>query len=77
MKTVLTISRKWHMPQIETTLAHDGIELKTNLDNFIEALVQELGPVRWVFTDQTFRIKLDAAIERVLQGIKEESAKVV
>ena len=65
------------MPQIETTVSNDSISLKCDIDDFIEAVVQELGPVTWVLRDATFRTKLDAAVERVLQGIKDESAKVV
>lgn len=77
MKTTLTISRKWHMPQIETSVSNESISLKCDLDDFIEAVAQELGPVTWVFSDKAFRLKLDAAVERVLQGIKDESSKVV
>jgi hypothetical protein len=65
------------MPQIETTVSNEAISLTCNLEDFIEAVAQELGPVTWVFTDRAFRVKLDAAVERVLQGIKDESAKVV
>lgn len=77
MKTVVTVSRKWNMPQITTVISGEGISLETDLDDFCEALVQELGPVTWVFTDKKFRIKFDAAVERVLQGIKDESQKAV
>lgn len=77
MKTFLTISRKWHSPQIEITLSSESISLACNLDDFFMAVQEELGSVRWVFSDATFKVKFDAAVERVIQGIKDESAKVV
>lgn len=77
MKTILTISRKWHSPQITTTLSNEAISLSCDLDDFFMAVQEELGSVRWVFSDATFKVKFDAAVERVIQGIKDESAKVV
>ena len=76
-KTQVTISRKWHAPQIHHHVTDDGITMKVTLEDFIEALTQELGPVTWVLTDKAFRAKLDAAIASVLSGIKAESSKVV
>lgn len=77
MKTVLTISRKWHSPQIETTITQDSISLAIDIDDFLEAVSQEIGTVTWVFTEKSFRAKFDDAVSKVLAGIKEESAKVV
>lgn len=77
MKSVVTVSRKWHSPTIQTTVSSEEISLSCDLVDFCEAVVQELGSVAWVFTDRTFRLKFDAAVARVLQGIKDESAKVV
>jgi hypothetical protein len=76
-KSILTISRKWHNPQINTVINTEGIELSIPLDDFIQAVIQELGPVTWMFKDATFQSKLNSSINNVLQGIKEESAKVV
>ena len=77
MKDVLTVSRKWNNPKIRTRIDHEGIDVSIELQDFLAALVQELGPVTWVFTDRTFQVKFDAAVARVLSGIKEETVKVV
>lgn len=76
-RRVLTISRLWNNPQIQTTVNIEGIELTISLDDFIEAIIQEIGPVTWTFKDATFRAKVSQAVNRVVQGIKEESAKVI
>lgn len=77
MKTVVTISKKWNNPQINIMIDVEGIELKMNMDDFREALKREVGSITWVFKKETFNSQLDAAITRVISGIKEESAKVV
>ena len=77
MKDILTISRKWHNPQIRTTVGLDGIAIEIELADFIEALHKEIGTVSWVFQDKTFKLRFDAAVERVLKGIKEETIKVI
>ena len=77
MKTIVTISKKWNNPQISIMIGVEGIELKMSMDDFREALKQEVGSITWTFKKATFESALDAAIIRVLSGIKEESAKVV
>ena len=133
MKTILTISKKWNNPQIETTITGEGISLAIDMGDFREALKREIdmgdfvktlrmginmgdfgkalkaeiGSVTWTFKKETFDKMLDKAIQntngtfekildeaingaritfekmvdeaiqRVISGIKEESAKVV
>jgi hypothetical protein len=77
MKSIVTISRHWNNPKIETTISKAGIVLKCELGDFVSALKAEMGSVTWVFTKQEFEKRLDKAIETVLSGIKEESAKVI
>ena len=76
-KHVITISRQWHMPNITTHVTREGISLDISVADFAEAMLQEIGPVTWVFTDKTFRLRFEAAVERVLQSEKDESAKVI
>jgi hypothetical protein len=76
-RSVVTITRQWHAPQITTRITNEEISVSVALPDFLEALTRELGPVTWVFTDRAFKVKFDAAVERVLQGIKDETAKVV
>ena len=77
MKSVVTISRKWNNPRIETAITEESISLQISMDDFIAALKQEIGKVTWVFTQKEFDKRLDAAILSVFQGIKDESTKVV
>jgi len=77
MKSVVTISRYWNNPKITTSISSEGISLQTDLTDFIEALILELGPVTWVITDKQFRDRLDKAVTTVIEKIKEESIKVV
>ena len=69
----VTISRKWHQPKIETTLSDEAIKLEMPLDDFLKALRLELSWRGWMLSDVAFT----KAVETVLEGIKEESAKVV
>lgn len=75
-RTVVTVSRKWDNPSIETTVTNDEISLSMHIDDFAEALTQELGPIALILTKGQFKKQLDAAIIRVISGIKQESKKV-
>ncbi len=104
-KQFVTISRKWHNPQIEITLTNEAISLEMQMDDFVEALKKELdtekfvaaikesiGSITWVVKKETFGKMMDAAateakdalhgaleaaIERIVSGVKRESAKVM
>ena len=76
MKKIVTISRKWDNPKILTTISDEGISLQMDMVDFVSALKREIGSVTWIFTEKDFESRLDTAVMAVLQGIKEESAKV-
>jgi hypothetical protein len=76
-KSVLTISRKWNNPQIKTTINNREISLEMNISDFEEALIKEIGLITFVLTEKQLRERVHKAIENILQGVKEESAKVV
>jgi ABC-type enterochelin transport system substrate-binding protein len=77
MKTMVTISRYWTKPEILTTITDESISLQISMDDFIKALKTEIESVTWTFTKVTFEKQLDEAINRVIEKVKEESAKVV
>jgi spore germination protein GerM len=77
MKSIVSISRYWDNPQIKTTISAVGISLQVELDDFIEALIQEIGPVTWTFTEKAFREKINVACNNTLEKLKEESIKAV
>ena len=79
-KAVVTVSRLWNNPKIHTIVdwaSKGGISMQTNMDDFIAALKTEIGAVTWVFTQKEFEKRIDAAVQTVIQGIKEESIKVI
>ena len=77
MRTRVTISRKWNNPLIKTTICNHAISLEMDMDDFTEALKQEIGKITWVFKKETFDKILDEAIQRIISEVKKESAKVV
>lgn len=76
-KTVITISRYWNNPKITTKVTNQEISLEMSLDDFKEALKKEIGSVTTVLTKAGFEQKVDKAFVNIIEGIKEESAKVI
>lgn len=76
-KTVITISRRWDNPAIKTVINKQGISLEIDIEDFKTALLREIGSVMLVFRQSTFEVIVDKAFENVIEGIKEESIKVV
>ena len=76
-KTQVSISKYWNNPEIKTMLNDDLISLSIALPDFISALKEEIGSVSTVFTQKQFDSKIDAAVLKVIEKIKEESAKAV
>jgi hypothetical protein len=77
MKSAITISRKWDNPEIKTILDSDGISVSIDLADFISALKSEIGSVATIVTKETFSKRFDDAVYVVLEGMKEETIKVV
>ena len=84
MKYAVTISRKWNKPEIKTMVFACNeidenlfIRMEVSLDNFMEALREEIGPVTWIFTQEKFNSVLQEASKRVIEEIKKESVKIV
>lgn len=75
METV-TITKLWHKPEITINVDIEGISLSIPLDDFVSALIQEIGSVATVLTQKTFSDRVEAAKERVILGIQGESLKV-
>lgn len=77
MKTVLTITKKWHQPTFTYRIASEDMSAEVDLDDFIKALKAEIGSVTWTLKQASFEKQLDQAVADVLSGIKAESKKVV
>ena len=55
----------------------EGIKMKMSMEDFREALKQEVGSIKFVFRQDTFNTILDSAIDTILNEVKKESAKVI
>jgi hypothetical protein len=76
-QVAVTISRHWHEPKIHTVVSGEGIAMALLLDDYVKALTLELyAEGRWWSREQLEQ-KVQQAAKRVLDRIKEESAKVV
>jgi hypothetical protein len=76
-QVAVTISRHWHEPKIHTVVSGDGIAMAILLDDYLKALTLELyAEGRWWTREQQTQ-QVQQAAKRVLDRIKEESAKVV
>ena len=76
-KCVVTVSRQWHLPQITTSITGEGIAIQMSLEDYLTALEKEIGSVAFTFRQATFAKDLRAASVRVVQGMKDETIKVV
>lgn len=76
-KNVVTVSRNWHNPRITTTVSREGIEIGMGLNDFVTAVKREIGSVAMVFTQAEFDKRFEAAVDRVVAGMKAETAKVM
>lgn len=75
--TYVSITRKWHHPTIVTTVSDEKINLHIDMADFEKALAAELGATLGAVTTRAAVLsKLGPAVKAVLEGVKEESAKV-
>lgn len=76
-KEMVVISKQWDNPLIHVRVTNKEISLGISLEDFIEAIKQEVGSVRWIVKDSTFNLKLDTAVKSILEKIKVESVVIV
>lgn len=77
MKDMITISRKWNNPKIFITANFEGINLAMSMEDFVAAIKMEMPSIALTLTQKSFEDKLDAAVNRVIEGVKLESAKAM
>lgn len=75
--TNIVISRHWDNPRISIVVDASHIGITMTLNDFLEALKNEIESVTWTFRQATFHQQYDEAVERVIEKIKGESARVV
>lgn len=57
---------------IHVEVVQDGIEHRVKLAEFRELMVKEIGSVAWTITKKQFEKKVAAAVDRVIQRIRDE-----
>jgi hypothetical protein len=73
----VVVGRKWHKPDIYTRLDKEGIDLQMELDDFVLALLDELGSPTMIMTRAQLKARVHQAVEKVVSGIKDVSREVV
>lgn len=76
-KSIITVSRLWHEPRIKVSISHAGISIAMGLDDYISALLTEIGSPFFVLTKKQLQEKMEAAAERVQMEMQQQSAKIV
>ena len=73
----VTISRHWRKPEIHTTVTTKEIALSIKLEDYLSALVEELGSPWSIMTKAQLAEKLRVASATVVSKVKRESTKVM
>lgn len=76
-KTVITKSRKWHSPEILAYVNNEEIGLSIKLDDYLQALVAEIGNPTFIVTQAQLLAKLRAASIVIEQEMHDKSVAVV
>lgn len=71
MRQIVIISRKWNHPKISMIVTDDDISFCMDLSDFRDALKQELA-----LTNGQIE-KIDEAFQSVIDGIKNESVRIM
>lgn len=76
-KQAVVISRCWDNPSISIKVTDKEIGIEMNLADFITALAQEVGSPALLFMQQTLLEYMRLASERIIESMKQETAKVM
>ena len=77
MRSKIVTSRKWHTPDIETFLTNDEVGASMPVDDFIQALVEEVGNPTMLLTKNALLAKLLQASIAVQCEMRQATAHVV
>ena len=65
----VVVSKQWHAPQISVGISEDGIRITMPMDDYLQAIVKELGNPATIFTQAQLLAKLRIAHATVQQGM--------
>jgi hypothetical protein len=77
MPEILTIMRKWGNPDIKLWIDTEEIGIQIKLDDFIEALINEVGSVTTILTRKQIRERIEKSSRTVIEAVKKETIKIV
>lgn len=77
MRYKVVVSRNWHQPDISLLVTDERIELWMEMDDFVKAVVTEIGNPTLMVTQSQLQKKLQAAATKVLEGMKRETVQIV
>ena len=90
MKQVVSITRHWHSPEIQTRIESRAkghlpgmpgdsgfIEISMDLDDYLEALAAEVGNPTMLLTIDQLKKKIKFCNKTILEKMKAESTKVI
>jgi len=73
MAEMVIISKRFHNPEIKYTVVHDALSLEISLDDYLKALISEIGSPLWMLTPASLEKKLLAASASVIQDMKNQT----
>lgn len=76
-RTQAVISRHWDHPVISVTVNRKQIALATDMTDFMNAVLAEVGSPLWVLTRKDLQERVQAATKVVIEKLKEASNQVM
>lgn len=76
-KRLVVKSRKWHQPNVETYVTHKEIGVQIDLDDFLQALVAEIGNPTFLLTKKQLTKALQAAADSTIDEMASHTNRVV
>lgn len=75
-REIVTISRHWGNPVIKVRVNHEAIGLQIRIDDYLVALVAEIGNPAMMLTQAQLLARLRGAAERVRMKVQESSVAI-
>lgn len=74
---VVLVSRKWSNPEILVGISNDGISIQMGMNEFVEALVTEVGSPAMLFSSDALRQKITAAAQKIQTEMQASTAQAM
>ena len=69
----IVVSRKWNNPNVTAFMENNEVGAKISLDDFINAVVEEIGNPTSLVTKQALRNRLIIASSEVVKEMKKQT----